>query len=515
MTHFQALLPKVEVGSKARLAQPRWLIVVITLLAFAVRVIGLGWQSLWYDEAFSLVVAGVEWSTFWSALLADAVHPPGYYLLLRVGLALWGQSEFALRFTSLIAGTLAVPLIYQLGRRLGGWRWGMTAALLLALNPFAVWYAQEGRMYSLLLGLTAASSYAFWQLLKRFNWQSWIALTLVMAFGFITHYFAFIVSLVQFVYLALHIRRFPQALRWWTLAQVAAFLPFTPWAWAVATREGRNFGIGWIHAPGLLDLPLTFSNLAFLLSQPASLWTWTGLALFVVSVGGATVWLSSQTQNDSHHPARSTRSTFLWLGALLPPLFVWLISLKLPLYVDRQFIITLPALLLLLSAVSLAPLKTARLSVMTLALVSAIALTRLWFDPALRKEDWRAAASLVQQAEQPTDALLMRDYQTSIAFGYYYQGVLVAQAISLNRDTTPPDELIAGRQRIWLVYRRRFEPTHEVAGARPFTWQDDVEDSAVRTWLLAHQSALRQEVTLPGVYILLYEPAADSTAAGY
>lgn len=512
VSHSQVLSPKTEVEVWARVMRSPWLVLFITLLAFAVRVIGLGWQSLWYDEAFSLVVAGIEWSTFWPALLADAVHPPGYYLLLRAGLTLWGQSEFALRFLSLMAGTIAIPLIYQLGRSLGGWRWGLTAALLLALNPFAIWYAQEGRMYSLLLCLTIASSYAFWQLLKRFNWQSWIALSLVMAFGFVIHYFAFIVSLVQFVYLALHIRRFPQVLRWWTLAQVVAFLPFVPWALTVALREGRNFGIGWIHPPGLLDLPLTFSNLAFLMSQPGSIWTWVGLAVIVVIGGGAVVWLSPQTQNNSPHPARSTRSTFLWLGMLLPPLFIWLISLKLPLYVDRQFIITLPALLLLLSAVSLAPAKAARFGVILLALVSAGAMMRIWFDPTLLKEDWRAAANLIQQAEQPTDALLMRDYQTSIPFGYYYKGALTAQAISLNRDTTPPDELIAGRGRVWLVYRRRFEPTHEVAGARPFTWRDDVEDPVVKTWLIEHQSALRQEVTLPGVYILLYEPDVGATA---
>ncbi len=506
MTYSTPLLTSVTYNN-------RWLILFITLLAFAVRAVGLGWQSLWYDEAFSLAVAGVEWSTFWPALLADAVHPPGYYLLLRTALPLWGQSEFALRFPSLLAGTAAVPLIYQLGRTFGGRRWGAAAALLLALNPFAVWYAQEGRMYSLLLCLTIAGSYAFWRLLKPVRRQAWLGLTLVTALGFVIHYFTFLVSLVQFVYLALHVRRFPQALRWWTLAQVIAFLPFTPWALAVALREGRNFGIGWIHPPGLLDVPLTFSNLAFLLSRPDSLWTWAGLALLVTSTGGAAVWLSAQTQTDSGHPAHSTRSAFLWLSLLLPPLLVWLISLKLPLYVDRQFIITLPALMLLMSAVSLAPPKAARLGVMTLALASAFALTRLWFDPALSKEDWRSAASLVQQAEQPGDALLMRDFQTSIPFGYYYQGALTAQAISLNRDTTPPDALIAGRRRVWLVYRRRFEPTHEVAGARPFTWRDDVEDPVMRTWLAAHQADLRQEITLPGVYLVLYELKENAPVA--
>ena len=108
-----------------------WEILLISLLGFSLRISFLGRQSLWYDEAFSLAVARADWPTFWAALLSDGVHPPGYYLLLRGALALFGSAEFALRFSSVLAGTLAVVLIYQLGRILGGARWGLVAALLL------------------------------------------------------------------------------------------------------------------------------------------------------------------------------------------------------------------------------------------------------------------------------------------------------------------------------------------------------------------------------------------------
>ena len=86
-------------------------ILLLTLIGFALRLAFLGRQSLWYDEAFSLAVARAEPSVFWAALLSDGVHPPGYYLLLRECLAFFGASEFALRFLSAVAGTLAVPLM--------------------------------------------------------------------------------------------------------------------------------------------------------------------------------------------------------------------------------------------------------------------------------------------------------------------------------------------------------------------------------------------------------------------
>jgi len=256
-------------------------ILAITLFGFALRLAFLGRQSLWYDEAFSLAVARADWPTFWAALLSDGVHPPGYYLLLRGGLALFGAGEFGLRFPSVLAGTLAVPLTCQLGRALGSRRWGLAAGLLLSLNPFALWYAQEARMYSLLLCLSVAGGYAFWRLAVRPDLRRWLGLAFVSALSFGIHYFAFVLSLAQFVYLVASLRRTHRVLRWWVAAQAAAFLTFLPWAVAIVTREGRNFGIGWIHPPAVLDPPLTLSNLALALSDPSRVWTWAGLALIV------------------------------------------------------------------------------------------------------------------------------------------------------------------------------------------------------------------------------------------
>jgi hypothetical protein len=144
-----------------------------------------------------------------------------------------------------------------------------------------------------------------------------------------------------------------------------------------------------------------------------------------------------------------------------------------------------------------------------LVMASALACLRLWIDPHFLKEDWRAAASYVQAAQEPGDALVMRDLQTGIPFGYYYRGELKAQAAAINQQITPLDELAAGHDRLWLVYRRPFEATHELAASRPFTWQDDREPS-VRAWLVAHQTALAREETFPGVVVVLYQLSSAS-----
>ena len=478
-------------------------ILLLTLISFALRLACLGRQSLWYDEAFSAAVARAEPPVFWAALLSDGVHPPGYYLLLRESVALFGASEFALRFLSAVAGTLAVPLMWRLGQALGSGRWGLAAGLLLALNPFALWYAQEARMYSLLLCLTIAGGYAFWKLVAQPTPARWLGLALISALSFAVHYFALVSSLAQFVYLVANLRQTHRSLRWWVSAQAVAFLTFLPWAVAIATREGRNFGIGWIHAPTLLDLPLTLSNLALALSDPASPWTWVGLAL----LAGAVIGSAIRFRTASPYSLLPTPGSLLFLWLLFPPAFAWLISLRLPLYVDRFFIICLaPLLLVVSSTISLSSARLARSTMTVLVMVSALACLRLWLDPHFVKEDWRAAASYVQAAEEAGDALVMRDFQTGIPFGYYYRGELKAQAAALNQRITPLDELASGADRLWLVYRRPFEATHELAASRPFAWQDEQEPSA-RAWLASHQAALAREETFPGVYVVLYQIA--------
>ncbi len=139
----------------------RWTAVWATLLAWALRLSWLGSKALWIDEADSLYFAVQPWRTVLFGLCDP--HPPGYYLLLK-GVVQLGRSEFWLRLPSVIAATLAVPLLFRVGRLLAlhlglkrPLRVAVLSAWLLAVAPLHVWYAQEARMYALVttLGLLA------------------------------------------------------------------------------------------------------------------------------------------------------------------------------------------------------------------------------------------------------------------------------------------------------------------------------------------------------------------------
>lgn len=151
----------------------RWLaLIALGAGALLLRVFQLDAQSLWLDEGSTWEMIGQGWG----ALLADLVNPfaayPLYHLLLKGWTALAGDSEWALRLPSALAGAAAVAALFGAARELrplpapglgAAALFPAAAALLLAVSPFAVWYAQEAKVYSMLL---LAATLLLWSLLR-------------------------------------------------------------------------------------------------------------------------------------------------------------------------------------------------------------------------------------------------------------------------------------------------------------------------------------------------------------
>ncbi len=143
----------------------RWWLLSGLLLggaALGLRLYQIGSQSLWLDEGSSWQMIRQGWGYLLLELFQPFAAYPLYHLLLKGWVALAGDSEAMLRLPSALAGAMAVPAMLAAGlalRRLDGdtvtgWRgelFPLAAALLALGSPFAIWYAQEAKVYSLLL----------------------------------------------------------------------------------------------------------------------------------------------------------------------------------------------------------------------------------------------------------------------------------------------------------------------------------------------------------------------------
>jgi hypothetical protein len=132
---------------------------------------------LWYDEVTSVEVA----QSGPAAILANRFgwlgnQTPGYYLVLWL-LTLMGdpsQTAVFVRLPGVLAGTLAVPMLYLLGRDTLGRPTGLLAAAMLALSFPALNYSQDVRQYSVMVLLTLVAFYSLIRI-RLGGWGPWWA----------------------------------------------------------------------------------------------------------------------------------------------------------------------------------------------------------------------------------------------------------------------------------------------------------------------------------------------------
>jgi uncharacterized membrane protein len=216
------------------------------LAGVALRFLSRG--PLWLDEAQSLAIAGRPLSHLADALRHDGA-PPLYYALLHGWIALFGTSTFAVRALSAIPALLALPAILRLGRRIGGDAVGIAAVVLLAVSPFAVRYAVEARMYSLLLLLGILGAHAVLSVHRHRTARAVAGVAVVTAALLYTHYYAvFLLTVVGGAELWRAWRHRDGASARVVVGIGVGALTFLPWL-PVFLYQTRHTGAPWASPP--------------------------------------------------------------------------------------------------------------------------------------------------------------------------------------------------------------------------------------------------------------------------
>jgi 4-amino-4-deoxy-L-arabinose transferase-like glycosyltransferase len=140
----------------------KYAVLLLTLIALALRLYCLDCYGLWYDEVASVEIAGRgPWAILTDRFGGMLVQTPLHYLLVWLTALPIDPAESAVpvRSTSVLAGALAVPVLYGLGREMFGRGAGLLAALLVAVSPVHVGHSQDVRPYALLVLFSSLSVY--------------------------------------------------------------------------------------------------------------------------------------------------------------------------------------------------------------------------------------------------------------------------------------------------------------------------------------------------------------------
>jgi mannosyltransferase len=422
----------VRALSSARVAVPVGLGALV-LVSTLVRTRQLD-VGFWIDEGLSVGIADRPLADIPATLRLDG-SPPLYYMLLHLWVAVAGDSETATHALSLLFSVVTVPVAWWGARLLFGARTGWMAAVLAASNPFLTHYAQETRMYALLvlLGLVAV---ACW--LQAFAMDppvdgrprtgAALGFAAALAGMLYTHNWAIFFALATAAAWLFVAAQAPpgdrrRLVRTALVAYGGALLVYLPWVPTLLYQVAHT-GAPWARAP----------SLAALVSTPARLVGETAeIALFLAAGAGIVALVSRRDGRRPSAPARAVIAlAVIGVGSVV---LAWLSSQLSPAWAPRYLAVAVPPFLLL-AAAGLG--HAGRLGIVGLAL--AVALAVFVDAPPREKSNVRDVAEAVAPSLRPGDLVVTTWPEQVPVLSYYLpEGVRFATLTGAVRDVGVTD----------------------------------------------------------------------------
>ncbi|MCK5459542.1 glycosyltransferase family 39 protein [Candidatus Parcubacteria bacterium] len=185
-----------------------WILLVSLFASFFLIVFDQGFyqREFWFDEAFTGILVKLGWCEMFYNIVAD-VHPPLYYVLLKIWGMLFGFSDIVLRSFSVFLSMLLIAVFYFFAKEnIKNKKILFPLLFLASINPFLRQFAQEARMYMLFAVFTLLSAFFFWRLIKKkefFKNRDWLYFSIFSSLSFLTHYFSLFVFISFFAALFL------------------------------------------------------------------------------------------------------------------------------------------------------------------------------------------------------------------------------------------------------------------------------------------------------------------------
>ncbi len=411
----------------------RWqrllLLILVLLPAFWLRLFLLDGQSLWWDEGISLHLATSSFAEIVANRLTN-IHPPLYFFLLKIWVALTGTTPFAARYFSVLGSFLQMALVYAVLRRWFGRGTATIGLVVTAVWSLSIIYAQEVRVYAFLPLVYLLLVWLAWEIgLGVPSRQTWLALATVEWVALHLHYNSLFLLIFLNGWLLLKLWR-GSHFGTWFMVQIAVGLASLPWAigvllnWDAVQAEANLAGFSTQPPAWDFVLPQVWGfHLTGLVNVLADPWVRPFSVVLLALLG---LLILGHWRAGLRSWTNSLMS--FWLGPLFLGFAVWLVRS----YSHPRYIALFAAGFVLLLAYLLTP-RLSQLgrwaslgnlfragTAVTFLWLSGWGLQHYFFDPAYAKEDLRTVAATLEEMAE-TDDLILLPY-AGYAFKFEYDG---------------------------------------------------------------------------------------------
>lgn len=403
-----------------------FLLFLICTLGVSLRFYNLGTESLWVDEGHSARIAQLGFTQIMHELFLDA-HPPVYFFCLHIWSLLFGNSEFALRSFSVLAGGISILFSYAIGKQLFCKTTGLVTALFIALNTYLIAISQETRMYSLLFCLSLISFYYYIRTINSGKYRvkaAWFISTVLLLYTHIHGSFVLCAQgLAALLLFFVKHNKAPKNLRGVLVLQFLVGITFLPWLFVVKLQLiGRMEA--WIPIPSCSTLLETFMEFAGSYYSKTIFFVLLGIALFprkiLMKIPVARKLFNMGTIRNQHDlDLLAISFSLLWLSTII--LLPFTISkIMMSIYRTKYVVAALlPFVLLTVSGIMAISNKWIKVSITILIVILSVFNTETYFKT-LHKDQWREAVRYIESYAQPGDVMIFNaGFNLENAYNYY------------------------------------------------------------------------------------------------
>jgi uncharacterized membrane protein len=440
-------------------------LIFLLLINIYLKFYGIGFASLWIDEAYSISEA----QRSISEIIFDCSNvdnPPFYFLLLHYWCQLWGFSEAAGRSMSAFCTIITSILIFYYAWKHVNLFGAVTASLLFTFSNQFLFYSQETRNYALTGLLTIVSIIFFTEIFLSTSKTKIAALSITNILLLFTHYIGGFLILAEGITAIFFIRHNRPFLLRFVVSCVATALAFIPWMTHALTHvpeEGRF----WLHKPTFYNFKGVFIDFA---GNKLSL-----ILMFAIIGYGLFNFIKTK-------PGRNTKEHFqfflflFWSFGIV--VLLYLSAYLRPVFLTRYLLFCAIGLYILVSYC----LSLMKISEMAKGIIVFILVGTMIFSVRLhptKEEGWREAVNKVKSLQTKDDIVIVSVFYMNNVFSYYYD-------LRIFKDYNNIEPLL-NKERIFSVSKadeewlKRLPPSRRIILVQSHQVDDDPDNTVVNT----------------------------------